>query len=242
MKLFAYFVVFFTSCIVSISNASILPAPPNPFRSHPKTLDTLLATYDRREIPDGFANVSVDVFLRHIFLETKNDVPYMRLVFTLRQFWKDPRLAQPKDDKDRRDFTLSTGEDMGRIWTPDTFVNNDAFPESIRFDGHIPAMIKFCPCAKVSASIMVEKKVFCPVESELKSKDEVKCYLILASYGHTEDQIQYQWAQNITLPDMERLGPAFPKYTFEVEHKEWIQTVKTGDYSSLKMIFTWRKK
>lgn len=192
-------------CILSDADA-LPPSPPNPFHSSPKTLDSMLAKYDRREIPGGFANVSVDVFLRNIFLETKSDIPYMRLVFTLRQYWNDPSLVQAKDDSNARNFTLTTGEDMGRVWTPDTFVQNDAFPESIRFDGHTPALIKFFPCGTVVASIMAEKKVFCPVKAELHEKDQVKCYLKLASYGHTQDRIDYHWKDDVTPPEMERLG------------------------------------
>lgn len=168
---FVNYVILSLALIISIfSDADAMLATPP---SHPKTLNSMLTNYDRREIPGGFANVSVGVHLRNVFLETKNDIPYMRVVFTLRQHWKDPSLVQ--DDSNARNFTLATGEDTSRIWIPDTFVQNDAFPESIRFNGHTPAVIKFFPCGTAVASIMAEKNVFCPVKTDLHSKDETKC-------------------------------------------------------------------
>ena len=172
-------------------------------------LTNLTSGYDKRIRPNyGGIPVTVEVslfILSIIELSEKN----MDFTFNMyfRQRWNDPRLAFQQ--KSSLKGILVDAEFIKSIWVPDTFFVNEKESHihqgvtRLMYDGYILRSVRMT----VKASCSYDLQHF-PMDSQL-------CTLEIESYGHTNDDLRYEWmngensvrlSPGVALPEFSVLG------------------------------------
>eukprot|EP00095_Tigriopus_kingsejongensis_P001746 snap_masked-scaffold903_size83255-processed-gene-0.7 protein:Tk01746 transcript:snap_masked-scaffold903_size83255-processed-gene-0.7-mRNA-1 annotation:"isoform o" len=235
---------------------SIKEAVKNYRREEKKILDNILDTtvYDNRLRPqgvntsDGPTVVNVNLYVRSF--EKIDDVKMVsaeRLLglvmeysvqITFRQQWNDHRLAF--NDMSGR-IKYLTLQDSRKVWMPDTFFRNEKHGQ---FHNIIQPnlYIRVFPNGDILYSIRVSLTLSCPMTLELFPLDTQTCYLRVASYGFTTDDLVYLWK----VPDpVQFVSNLFLPGGFELHsYLDGSCNVKTatGEYSCLTVDMTFKRQ
>nr|WES13121.1 glutamate-gated chloride channel subunit E [Caligus rogercresseyi] len=210
-----------------------------------RILDRILDSevYDRRMRPSGINTtddptiVNVNLYVRSF--EKIDDVKMEYSVqITFRQQWNDNRLSF--DDMEGR-IKYLTMTDSKKVWMPDTFFRNE---KEGKFHNIIQPnlYIRVFPNGDILYSIRISLTLSCPMSLELFPLDTQTCYLRVASYGWTMDDVVYNWkvpepvqfVPNLWLPG------GFGLDTFRDAYCN-VKTA-TGEYSCLTVIMTFRRQ
>lgn len=210
-----------------------------------KILDKILEpeVYDNRMRPtgvnstDGPTIVNVNLYFRSF--EKIDDVKMEYSVqITFRQQWNDNRLAF--DDKGGR-IKYLTMVDSRRVWMPDTFFRNE---KQGQFHNIIQPnlYIRVFPNGDILYSIRVSLTLSCPMTLELFPLDTQVCFLRVASYGWTTNDVIYTWK----LPDpVQFVSNLFLPGGFELDgyiSDNCDITTNTGRYSCLTVDMTFKRQ
>lgn len=229
----------------SIPSKSVKAAVKNHRQEEKKILDNILdsAVYDSRSRPqgvnstDGPTVVNVNLYVRSF--EKIDDVKMEYSVqITFRQQWNDHRLAF--NDMSGR-IKYLTLQDSRKVWMPDTFFRNEKHGQ---FHNIIQPnlYIRVFPNGDILYSIRVSLTLSCPMTLELFPLDTQTCYLRVASYGFTTDDLVYTWK----VPDpVQFVSNLFLPGGFELHsYLDGSCNVKTatGEYSCLTVDMTFKRQ
>jgi len=210
-----------------------------------KILDQILRdeVYDSRMRPtginttDGPTVVKVNLYFRSF--EKIDDVKMEYSVqITFRQQWNDNRLAFDSMDGHIKYLTMT---DSRRVWMPDTFFRNEKHGQFHRII-QPNLYIRVFPDGDILYSIRVSLTLSCPMTLELFPLDTQVCFLRVASYGWTADDVKYTWK----LPDpVQFVDNLFLPGGFELD--DYLNgncdiTTNTGTYSCLTVDMTFKRQ
>jgi len=145
-------------------------------------------------------------------------------------------------------YVTLIGEDVRKIWTPDTFFRNS-------IESHVSGAImpnsyaRIYPDGYVKVSRRVELKTACPnLKANLLAGDGASCPLGIASYGYQVSDLEYTLSEDKVMigrntgafwggePDGGGLGFYISYKDFTTERKE-ITTASGGNYMSILLNF-----
>jgi len=139
--------------------------------------------------PDGKVSVNITMYVRRLGrLCTHKNV--LDLQLTYRETFVDQRLAG-HIHPEGKDYVTLIGDDVAKIWTPDTFIRNSI--ES-KVAGAIKpnAYARLYPDGKIKVSRRLDLKIACPgVKAQLQSGFDAVCPLGIASYGYEATNLEY---------------------------------------------------
>jgi len=148
----------------------------------------------QRPFSDGGEHFGLDgetIVETNMFIRSLGPVDIYNMDFevdiTLRQSWRDPRLAY---ESDRVNFVNIPDEDS--VWRPDTFIRNDK-ESSFSLVPAKAFYIRVYPDGKVLHSVRIKSKLYCPLNLRSYPFDYQTCTIMLASYGHHKSEIAYKW-------------------------------------------------
>jgi cation transporter family protein len=199
--------------------------------------------YDKDVSPGGNdtggpTNVTVNLYVRDIMKVDENKME-MVLQLTLRQQWRDSRLAF----SDRRigpeggeNTTYIVVTDVKRLWRPDLFIANDV--ESRRHDFSVTnAFTRIYPDGNVLSSERVTVRARCPMDLKSFPFDTQTCNLRMASYGHTERDVVFTWKKEDPVQISSRI--TMPRYELSGYSTDYCNSrTNTGVYSCIRVDFT----
>lgn len=144
--------------------------------------------------PDGKVAVNVTVYVRIMgpICTHKNRLD---LQLTYRERFNDNRLADivDKDESGAETFLPITGEDVGLLWSPDTFFRNSVSEEKM---GAINenSYARIYPDGDVLISRRIAMTMACAnLGQNLKKSGKADCSVDIASYGYKVDEVAYFW-------------------------------------------------
>ncbi|CAB4058243.1 GRGLCN [Lepeophtheirus salmonis] len=221
------------------------PALINYRQEEKRILDRILDSevYDRRMRPSGMNStddptiVNVNLYVRSF--EKIDDVKMEYSVqITFRQQWNDNRLSF--DDMEGR-IKYLTMTDSKKVWMPDTFFRNE---KEGKFHNIIQPnlYIRVFPNGDILYSIRISLTLSCPMSLELFPLDTQTCFLRVASYGWTVDDVVYNWKvpEPVQFVKTLFLPGGFGLHTFSDAYCN-VKTA-TGEYSCLTVIMTFRRQ
>jgi len=227
------------------SNSGVHMNSGNYRQEEKKILDEILdrEVYDARMRPNGYnasdgpTIVKVNLYFRSF--EKIDDVKMEYSVqITFRQQWNDNRLAFNNMDGRIQYLTMT---DASRVWMPDTFFRNEKEGQFHRII-QPNLYIRVYPYGDILYSIRVSLTLSCPMTLELFPLDTQICYLRVASYGFTTDDVIYQWKLNDSVQFAKSLFlPGGFELSDYIDGNCDITTV-TGRYSCLTVDMTFKRQ
>ncbi|XP_053214290.1 glutamate-gated chloride channel-like [Panonychus citri] len=217
-----------------------------------KILDEIIGDgrYDNRIRPSGF-NYSVDgsddgndgpcfvvvnIFLRSISKISDLDMEYS-VQITFREEWRDERLQYNDNNEQIKFLTLT---DPNRIWKPDLFFSNEK-------EGHFHTIImpnvllRIYPDGSVLYSIRISLLLACPMDLKYYPLDEQECYMRMASYGYTTDDLVFRWKDGDPVQITSNLH--LPRFALQkVKTAYCTSRTNTGEYSCLKVFLDFKRE
>ena len=166
--------------------------------------------YNIHEAPirnDGIPiDVNVTINLRNI-LEVNEVAQLISLETSIRLFWKDWRVRadMPKLNSTHNQPYLTLHPNAAQyFWIPDIFIDRSKMLRAPTFYVK-PASLRIYHDQTLRYSSRVNFDVACPMNFQKFPVDEQLCEINLESFGHTKDQLKFQWVKgsdfnhNITL-------------------------------------------
>ncbi|XP_078678315.1 gamma-aminobutyric acid receptor subunit beta-2-like isoform X2 [Branchiostoma floridae x Branchiostoma belcheri] len=157
------------------------------------SLGEILKNYDRNIRPNfGGPPVRVGITMS---IASIDSISMVNLDYTitvlLRQFWKDPRLAQPWLKNVTRPMSLD-GRLAEDLWVPDTFLTNakEAFMHTVTTDN---VLIRLYPDGSVIYGMRITAVAHCNMNLRKYPLDQQNCTLEFESYGYTTEDLQLYW-------------------------------------------------
>lgn len=170
-----------------------------------RILDSLLGEgrYDSRVRPTGRngsgpVQVDVDLFLISLTDVSEKSMDYTAQIF-FRQRWTDSRLAYDDQQGKVQHLILNSAENM---WRPDTFFSNEKSAHI--HDVLLPnTFFRIYPTGALLYSMHISLQLSCPMDLKRFPFDTQVCNIFIVSYGHTTDDVIYQWKKidPIEVPD-----------------------------------------
>jgi len=156
-----------------------------------RELHSKFAKYNK-ELRPSIGEKAVKVFVSlYINSVQQIDTQDMGLTvdLTLTQRWNDSRLEFTESDSiSEVGFGISK---MDEIWMPDTYFRDQRNEYTQRSDSNSKLKIERNGQVKVTQRMRVE--LSCPMDFSSYPLDYQKCWLVLGSFSHTFDDIQYEW-------------------------------------------------
>ena len=162
-----------------------------------ETLDHIFheSRYDAKIRPDYDGpptNIVVNLAIRSM-----GPVDESRNIFTLdcyfRQYWTDKRLVFNSNTTKMDELTLNW-QFLSWIWRPDTFFLNgmDSYLHKVAVPNRF---IRVAPDGKVSYSQRLTVTARCRMNLRKFPHDSQSCPLNIGSFGHSEHELIYKWAE-----------------------------------------------
>uniref|UniRef100_A0A914ULX6 Neurotransmitter-gated ion-channel ligand-binding domain-containing protein n=1 Tax=Plectus sambesii TaxID=2011161 RepID=A0A914ULX6_9BILA len=183
------------------------------------------------------ANITVNMFIRH--LKINHDRYEIQL--TLRQEWVDPRLNFGRFGKVANYINVPPNYD---IWMPDTFFQNELSAVRHKIDDD-NVLVRLGPNGHVTYSTRLSLVVLCEQDFLAYPLDEQQCKLRLASYGHVQESVHYDWRSN----DPIQYGTSrTQKWLNDLDLVDAVpidcptQVTSTGTYSCLQVALNFKRR
>ncbi|CAH1264593.1 GABRB3 [Branchiostoma lanceolatum] len=175
------------------SPAAIKAASSPTISAADSSLAEILKNYDRNIRPNfGGPPVRVGLTMSIASIDSISEVNLdYTITVLLRQFWKDPRLAQPWLRNVTRPMSLD-GRLAEDLWVPDTFLTNakEAFMHTVTTDN---VLIRLYPDGSVIYGMRITAVAHCYMNLRKYPLDEQNCTLEFESYGYTTEDLQLYW-------------------------------------------------
>ncbi|XP_053209129.1 glutamate-gated chloride channel-like [Panonychus citri] len=212
-----------------------------------KILDSIIGqgAYDRRIRPsgqnatadgDGPCIVSINIYLRSISKISDLDMEYS-VQITFREEWKDSRLQYRDPSEKIRYLTLT---DPDRIWKPDVFFTNEK-------EGHFHNIIMPNVLLRIGSdggvlySIRLSLILSCPMNLKYYPLDKQNCYIKMASYGYTTEDLVFVWKKTDPVQVTKQLHlPTFALSDYITEY--CTSRTNTGEYSCVQVKLIFRRE
>jgi len=208
--------------------ASSLIVSGNYVRTQTELTKKLLTNYNKNIKPDHKVTVNVNMYVR-AFTDVDDIKGTMDIQVTFRQKWQDSRLQYTDDGRTK--FVTLIGEEQS-IWVPDTFVRNE-LEARVHKELVNNEYLRVFPDGTVLQSTRISMKTLCPMAFHAYPFDSQTCELQFASYGWTNDDIEYVWKEEDPLQIVRSLFlPKFRLEAFATDRCD-VKTA-TGEYSCLK--------
>uniref|UniRef100_A0A0N5A2R6 Ig-like domain-containing protein n=1 Tax=Parastrongyloides trichosuri TaxID=131310 RepID=A0A0N5A2R6_PARTI len=214
-----------------------------------EVIASILEDYDARVRPRGGNDswpdtggpvlVSVNIYLRSISKIDDVNMEYSTQ-FTFREQWRDERLAYEKladENTQIPPFLIlvvdEESEQSQRIWTPDSFFNEKEARRHLVDKPNV--LMRIYPNGEILYSVRLSMVFSCLMKLQNYPVDKQVCYLDIASYAYTTDDIKYEWkAEN---PIQKKVGlekslPSFELYGVLTDY--CTSKTNTGEYSCLR--------
>jgi hypothetical protein len=169
---------------------------------HPKV--HLSPNYSIHEAPIYTKGVPIDVNftinLRNV-LEVNEVAQLISMETSIRMFWKDRRVRAELDGKDYLALNPTAAE---YFWIPDIFIDRS---RNVRVPTYYvkPASLRIYADHTLRYSSRINFDVACSMDFRDFPVDEQLCEINFESFGHTNQQLKFQWVKgsninpNITL-------------------------------------------
>ena len=169
---------------------------------HPKV--HLSPNYSIHEAPIYTQSVPIDVNftinLRNV-LEVNEVAQLISMETSIRMFWKDWRVRAELDGKD---YLTLNPKAAKHFWIPDIFIDRS---KSVRVPTYWvkPASLRIYADQTLRYSSRINFDVACSMDFHDFPVDEQLCEINFESFGHTNQQLKFQWVDgsninpNITL-------------------------------------------
>jgi len=210
-----------------------------------KILDLILnkEVYDARMRPNGFnASEGPTIVNVNLYFRSFEKIDDVRMEYsvqiTFRQQWNDNRLKF-NDFGGRIKYLTIT--DSRRVWMPDTFFRNE---KQAQFHKIIQPnlYIRVFPNGDILYSIRVSLTLNCQMDLALFPLDTQICFLHVASYGFTTQDVIYSWKRPNPVQFVENLFlPGGFELANYIDANCDVNTV-TGRYSCLTVDMTFRRQ
>eukprot|EP00928_Gymnodinium_smaydae_P064471 TRINITY_DN47798_c0_g1_i1.p1 TRINITY_DN47798_c0_g1~~TRINITY_DN47798_c0_g1_i1.p1 ORF type:complete len:586 (-),score=98.17 TRINITY_DN47798_c0_g1_i1:49-1806(-) len=149
--------------------------------------------YDRNMLPpeDGAVEVSCSIQFARIWDFDQASQSYKVSAY-VRMSWLDPRLASSSAWRraNKTSYVTRHQDDVDRLWTPDLFIyhlNNptlESQQQTLRIEAD----------GSVDWQRHIVGEVRCSMELMFFPFDSQKCAYTIGSFGHSEDELDFQWA------------------------------------------------
>uniref|UniRef100_A0A0N5B9U9 Ig-like domain-containing protein n=1 Tax=Strongyloides papillosus TaxID=174720 RepID=A0A0N5B9U9_STREA len=214
-----------------------------------EVISHILKDYDSRVRPRGTNNswpdtggpveVSVNIYLRSISKIDDVNMEYSTQ-FTFREQWKDERLAYERlanENTQIPPFLIlindEDSEESQSIWTPDSFFNEKEARRHLVDKPNV--LMRIYPNGEILYSVRLSMVFSCLMKLHNYPVDKQVCYLDIASYAYTTDDIKYEW--KATNPIQKKAGlekslPSFELYDIQTDY--CTSKTNTGEYSCLR--------
>uniref|UniRef100_A0A0N4Z2K4 Glycine receptor subunit alphaZ1-like n=1 Tax=Parastrongyloides trichosuri TaxID=131310 RepID=A0A0N4Z2K4_PARTI len=200
--------------------------------------------YNKRIRPDFNedgepVHVDVDFFLRSISNFNELNMEYSAQI-TLRQSWIDERLAF-KDEIPNSPEYFALNDDS-KLWIVDSFFRNEKNGHRHMIDK--PNMlVRIYKDGKVVYSVRLTLVLSCPMYLQKYPMDVQECYIDMASYGYTKDDIIYHWNKETPVQFRDELTKSLPQFELEEYSTTTCESfTKLGNFSCLRFEFSLKRK
>ncbi|KAI6218986.1 Glutamate-gated chloride channel [Aphelenchoides fujianensis] len=181
----------------------------------------------------GPVAVSVNMLIRSISKIDDVSMEYS-VQLTFRESWVDGRLAYGLPNDGKPEFLiLSSGQ---QIWMPDSFFQNEKSAQKHMIDKP-NVLIRVHKDGKILYSVRISMTLSCPMNLERFPHDVQACYIDLASYAYTTDDIEYEWKAEDPVQQKAGLNTSLPSFQLKnVSTTYCTSKTNTGTYSCLRTV------
>uniref|UniRef100_A0AAF5DBI7 Ig-like domain-containing protein n=1 Tax=Strongyloides stercoralis TaxID=6248 RepID=A0AAF5DBI7_STRER len=218
------------------------------FLNEQEVISYILKDYDIRVRPRGTNNswpdtggpveVSVNIYLRSISKIDDVNMEYSTQ-FTFREQWIDERLAYEKladENTQIPPFILlinEENEESQRIWIPDSFFNEKEARRHLVDKPNV--LMRIYPNGEILYSVRLSMVFSCLMKLHNYPVDKQVCYLDIASYAYTTDDIKYEWKATNPIQKKAGLEKSLPSFElYDVQTDYCTSKTNTGEYSCLR--------
>jgi anionic glutamate receptor len=176
-----------------------------------------------------------------MFIRTISNIDDVNMEYTtqltFRQQWVDERLTY--DDRDGMiPYLVLT--DPEKIWKPDIFFSNEK-------RGHFHniimpnVLLRIYPNGEVLFSMRISLVLACPMDLSNFPFDKQTCYIRMASYGYTTNDLVFIWKEGNPIQLTSSLS--LPRFNLnQVKTEYCTSTTATGDYSCLRADLAFKRE
>uniref|UniRef100_A0A0N5BAJ1 Ig-like domain-containing protein n=1 Tax=Strongyloides papillosus TaxID=174720 RepID=A0A0N5BAJ1_STREA len=203
-------------------------------------------SYNSRVRPDFKVNkdaveVDVDLFIRSISNLNEINMEYLSQI-TLRQKWVDERLAYGNNKSILNPPEYFILNDDSKIWMVDTFFPNEKSAHRHMIDK--PNMLlRVYGNGSIIYSVRLSLVLSCPMYLQYYPMDVQNCYIDLASYGYTKEDIEYKWNDEAPIQFRKGLTKSLPQFEIINYTTTTCESVtKLGNFSCLRFKFSLKRQ
>ncbi|XP_074610647.1 glycine receptor subunit alphaZ1-like isoform X1 [Acropora palmata] len=161
------------------------------YKADADTLAEFFKQYDKA-LPPGFEKGDRVVIKCTLYVESFGNIEEANMEYKVygyfRQYWNDPRLA----GRFNRTLTLHGG-DIDKLWTPDPFCYNARESNMMMPNEETHTFAHIQPNGNLELSKGVTLLASCVMNLQEFPLDTQTCFLRFGSYGHSVEEIVYEW-------------------------------------------------
>ncbi|CAJ0957051.1 unnamed protein product, partial [Mesorhabditis belari] len=186
--------------------------------------------------------VAVNMLIRSISKIDDVNMEYS-VQMTFRESWVDGRLAYgilwEKDDNLPEFIILTAGQ---QIWMPDSFFQNEKMAQKHNIDKP-NVLIRIHKDGRILYSVRISMVLSCPMHLQYYPMDVQTCFIDLASYAYTTEDIEYVWKDKDPVQLKEGLNSSLPSFQLKKVGVDYCTSkTNTGTYSCLRTILELKRQ
>ncbi|KAK6757955.1 hypothetical protein RB195_015648 [Necator americanus] len=219
-----------------------------PQSSDTQLLEKLLTKgYDWRVRPpaeDGTIHggpvvVAVNMLIRSISKIDNVNMEYS-VQLTFRESWRDDRLKYGLNGESVPDFLILTAGQQ--IWMPDSFFQNEKQAYKHMIDKP-NVLIRVHKDGTILYSVRISLVLSCPMHLQFYPMDVQQCFIDLASYAYTTNDIEYVWKSDDPVQLKQGLSSSLPSFQLNnVSTTYCTSKTNTGTYSCLRTVLQLKRQ
>ncbi|CAJ0582060.1 unnamed protein product, partial [Mesorhabditis spiculigera] len=183
--------------------------------------------------------VAVNMLIRSISKIDDVNMEYS-VQMTFRENWVDGRLAYGLPGDLLPDFLILTAGQQ--IWMPDSFFQNEKMAQKHMIDKP-NVLIRIHKDGRILYSVRISMVLSCPMHLRYYPMDVQTCYIDLASYAYTTEDIEYVWKDNDPVQLKEGLESSLPSFQLNKVSTDYCTSkTNTGTYSCLRTILELKRQ
>lgn len=205
------------------------------------TINEILASYDPKLRPNaGGDPVKVTVEIKIVSFGELNEanMEYSLDIF-FRQWWHDPRFKHNSSTP----FNMAA-DPTGMFWTPDTYFFN-VKQIKYHFVTRENMRVMIYSTGEVYFSARITLTAQCDMDLRLYPMDTQHCSLIIESYAHTTDDVDFKWLKTNAnqWKGIEIVSKAMAQFELAgIETKIKDTENSKGSFASLSVVFSFKRR